>query len=353
MFLKNSFVFIGLSLCFTFVATAKTNEIPLTLPPLPEPVSNNAVALVETSKGDFVVSMMGLGASKDHHAVHSKVWALNLSEQSWMVKESVPSSLSPSGRLASVAVSLGDKVYVFGGYTVAADHTEVSSPDNFAFDVVNNRYRKIASMPVAVDDAVALVYQDRFIYIISGWHNDGNINLVQIYDSKNNSWQQASPFVGKPVFGHAGGLVNNTMVICDGVQVLPFANKRRSFDMETACYIGKIDTTNHLKIDWRRLAHPTGKGRYRMAASSIGGESIWFVGGSDNAYNINGIGYNKQPSEPVGEVWKYHTESGKWQVETTSNMTMDHRGLIEYQGSVFVLGGMGPKQRVLKEVTYY
>ncbi len=353
MFLKNSLALIGLCLCFTLTATAKISEIHLALPPLPEPVSNNAVALVKTQKGDYVVSMMGLGASKDHHAVHNKVWTLNLSQQSWVAKKPVPSSLSLTGRLASVAVSLGEKVYVFGGYTVAADHTEVSSPDNFAFDVINNSYNQIAPMPVAVDDALAVAYQDRFIYIISGWHNDGNINLVQIYDSKDDTWQQGSPFVGKPVFGHAGGLVDNTMVICDGVQVLPFANKRRSFDMETACYIGRIDPKNIAKIDWRRLAHPTGKGRYRMAASAINEDSIWFVGGSDNAYNINGIGYNKVPSEPVGEIWKYHVQTGKWQVEKTSKLTMDHRGLIEYQGSVFVLGGMGPNQQVLKGITHF
>ena len=39
-------------------------------------------------------------------------------------------------------------------------------------------------MPVPVDDSVALSYKERYIYLISGWHNDGNVNLVQVYDTK-------------------------------------------------------------------------------------------------------------------------------------------------------------------------
>jgi hypothetical protein len=41
-------------------------------------------------------------------------------------------------------------------------------------------------MPVPVDDDISLPYQSRYIYLISGWHNDGNVNLVQLYDTKTN-----------------------------------------------------------------------------------------------------------------------------------------------------------------------
>ncbi|GAB5381219.1 MAG: hypothetical protein Alis3KO_16720 [Aliiglaciecola sp.] len=318
-------------------------------PPLPEPVSNNAVAFVKTEHGDYLVSMMGLGAGRDYKDIHNKVWALKIGENSWQQKTSVPSSLPLKGRLASVAVGIKQHVYLFGGYTVAADHTEISSPDNFKYDVVQDNYIKLAAMPVAVDDAVALVYRQRYIYLISGWHNDGNVNLVQVYDTQTDSWRQASPFLGKPVFGHAGAISVNKMVVCDGVAVVPEANKRRGFAAESACYIGTI-TDDIYKIDWRTLPHPTGTARYRMAATHIG-DTLYFAGGSDNPYNYNGIGYDGQPSKADNQVWIFNLDTMKWNISSTKASTMDHRGLINDKDQLLIIGGMGKNQQVLNTVT--
>jgi len=74
-------------------------------------------------------------------------------------------------------------------------------------------------MLIPVDDTVALVYQDRYIYLISGWHDVGNITDVQILDTKNKRWYFGTPFPGQPVFGHAGGIVANNIVVIDGVKV--------------------------------------------------------------------------------------------------------------------------------------
>ena len=145
---------------------------------LPEAVSNNAVAMVNTQNGPQILSFMGLAKGKTYLDVHNQVWAYSFATRLWQAKQPVPSSLPLKGRLASVAVGLGQHAYLFGGYTVAEDHTEISSPDNYRYDPVADSYHAIAVTPVPVDDAIALVYQDRYIYLISGWHNDGNVNLV-------------------------------------------------------------------------------------------------------------------------------------------------------------------------------
>ena len=62
-----------------------------------------------------------------------------------------------------------------------------------AFDPLGGEFKERASMPVPVDDAIAVVYQDRYIYLISGWHDFGNVNLVQQYDVIADSWSQATP----------------------------------------------------------------------------------------------------------------------------------------------------------------
>lgn len=333
----------------------------ISYPALPEPVTNNAVASVDTENGHFLLSFMGLGAGKTHQDVHNKVWALELEGESfapkkaWQQKSPVPSSLPQSGRLASIAVGVGDMALLFGGYTVDAAHNEVSSPDNFRYDVVTDTYHPIAQTPVPVDDAVALVFQQRYVYLISGWHNDGNVNLVQIYDVKTDTWQQGSPFLGKPVFGHAGAIVSENIMLCDGVKVDAQPDQRRTFSAEPACYHGTIDTNDVKKIDWRTVAHPTSSARYRMAATGdVASNAAIFVGGSTNPYNYNGIGYDGEPSSPSNEVWCYDFKQSSWEVSHMDSPTMDHRGLLAVgigaNRHFVTIGGMIGQQQVSNAV---
>lgn len=320
-------------------------------PDLPEAVSNNAVAYVESGGNRYLLSMMGLGAGKDYKDVHNKVWSLKLGDNHWKQMQAVPSSLSPVGRLASVAVSVKGEVYLFGGYTVAADHSEISSPDNFKYQIQTDSYVPLAPTPVPVDDVAAVVYQQRYIYLISGWHNDGNVNLVQVYDIKTDSWQQASPFLGAAVFGQAAGIVGNQMLVCDGVKVQARKAQRRTFKAESACYSGNIDEKDIKKVDWRIVQHPTGAARYRMAATGISKTNkIYFLGGSENPYNYNGVGYNGVPSKANSKLWIYDVKTTKWSVKSTSLDTMDHRGLIAIQNQLVVIGGMNSRQEVLNKV---
>ncbi|AMN12300.1 galactose oxidase [Alteromonas macleodii] len=339
-------------------ASVSATAAPIALPALPEPVSNNAVASVTIEDTQYVFSFMGLGKGKTHKDVHNRAWQLPIDSKDkplqWQDLPPVPSSLALKGRLASVAVGVNDSVYIFGGYTVDEDHNEISTPDVYKYAPVTGEYTLLTPMPVPVDDATALVYQDRYVYLVSGWHNDGNVNLVQVYDTQTGQWQQASPFLGNPVFGQAGGIVNNTMVICDGVSVTPHSDKRRSFAAETACFKGVIDKQNPFKIDWRTLDHPTGAARYRMAAA--GNEAtnkIYFVGGSTNPYNYNGIGYNGEPSTADDAIWTFDIAEGTWVISKTEAEapTMDHRGLINVNGSWVTIGGMLGVQLVTRKVT--
>jgi len=326
---------------------------------LPEPVTNNAVALIESGNQTQLFSFMGLGEQKTWQQVHNKAFEITLDEQAQSLTKTlpnVPSSLPLKGRLASIAASVNNRVFLFGGYTVAEDHSEISSPDNFEYIASQRRYRPIAPTPVPTDDAIALSYQNRYIYLISGWHNDGNVNLVQVYDIKTNSWQQASPFLGKPVFGHAGGISGNQMLVCDGVSVDAQPDKRRTFSQVQACYSGKINPDTPYKIDWRIVPHPTRTGRYRMASAGATltvnkreQAGVLFIGGSDNPYNYNGIGYNGKPASPSKQVWFYGFASHQWYTGVLPAGTMDHRGLLidKKNRFAYILGGMAEQQTVL------
>lgn len=237
---------------------------------------------------------------------------------------------------------------------VAKDHTEISSPDNFVYSVTDNEYTAIANTPVPVDDAIALVYQNRFIYLISGWHNDGIVNLTQVYDIKTNTWQQASAYYGEPTFGHAGGIVGNKMLVCDGIAVRPRSNARRTFAAKTQCFSGTIGQQNQYKIDWRIVEHPTGESRYRMAA--VGREDsaeIIFIGGSNIPYNYNGIGYNAEPATPDNRIWIFNIKSAKRHLKASITGTMDHRGLIELGDRFYTIEEMVNKQTVIADLIRY
>jgi len=325
---------------------------------MPEAVTNNAVAQVNIDGNDYLLSFSGLSTGKTFQDIHNKGYLLNLKSKQWRSIRPVPLSTENLnltqglvGRLASVAASINNKVYIFGGYTVVKDHSEVSIGDVYSYNVLTNTYQLLSPMPVPVDDSVALPYQNKFIYLISGWHNSGNVNLVQVYNTKTNSWRQATPFPGKPVFGHAGGIVNNKLLICDGVAIKIHKTTKRSYQGEAACYLGIINEQRPTKIDWKIVEHPTNKARYRMAARGIAlKQQIVFLGGSENPYNYNGIGYNGKPSQPSNQLWIFDLVKKHWQIKTTDHASMDHRGLLYLNHKLITLGGMGEDQRVLNTV---
>ena len=355
-------IFLSVLLLSTTIDVQAENTSALANAPLlPAAVSNNAVTQVRVADHDYLLSFSGLGENKKYQDVHNRSYVYSVADQQWREVSPVPIRKpinGLTGRLASVATAIDDVAYIFGGYTVAKDHSEVSVPDVFAYHVLTDKYQALTPMPVPVDDSIALPYSNRYIYLISGWHNDGNVNLVQLYDSQTDQWQQASPFPGKAVFGHAGGIVENTLLVCDGVRIDVHLNKRRSYSAESACYRGEINPKNPNKISWYKVEHPTGLARYRMAAKGVINQNsktkeIVFIGGSYNPYNYNGIGYNGQPSTPSNTIWHYNLKKNKWKITTSDNATMDHRGLLELDGELITIGGMADNQQVLKTINRY
>lgn len=322
-------------------ASLETNH----LAALPEPVTNNAVAAITLDGAPALVSLMGLGTGRTHEHVHASAWLLRDGAAHW---ETLPDVPGPSGRLAGVAVGIGPSVYLFGGYTVAADGSESSVELVQRLDAASGRYETLRPMPVPVDDAVALPWRDRWIYLVSGWHDHGNVNLVQVYDTVADHWSQATPFPGAPVFGHAGGIVGDRMVICDGVAIRVHDDRAREFAAEAACYLGTIDTDDPARIDWRRLPHHGGPATYRMAAAgSPDRQMVIFAGGSDNPYNYDGIGYDGRPSRPSARVFGYNVAALRWiELGSLPLATMDHRGLPEIRGAYLIVGGMRADQQV-------
>lgn len=326
---------------------------------LPRPVTNNAVAGVQHNNRVLLFSFLGLGAGKTWRDTRSEAWMLELhhnkSKAAFVAERwaRIPDVPGPFGRLASTAVSIKDKVYVFGGYTVAEDGSEKSVPLVHMFDPATYSYTELKPMPVPVDDTVSLVYENRYVYLISGWHDTDNVHDVQVYDAHKNNWFSASAFPGPAVFGHAGGIVDNKMLVCDGVKVLAPPGGKRKFVASPVCYVGVIDIDHPEIINWKPVAHYPDASRYRMAAGAAGGR-IYLAGGSDNPYNYDGIGYDGVASKPSAAVYAYDLEGDVWsRARDLPFVSMDHRGLIRLMDGFALPGGMGEAGKVLSRVIFY
>jgi hypothetical protein len=257
-----------------------------------------------------------------------------------------------AGRLAASAVSVGGAAWLFGGYTVAADGSEQSTPGVYRIHPGESKLQWVTDMPVPVEDSVVLTHMDRYIYLISGWHDLGNVNLVQVLDTRTMKWAQATPWPGAPVFGHAGGIHKGRLVVCDGVKIQYHADDSpREFLPSDECWLGKIDAKNYRRLSWKKVAAHPGDTRYRVAATANANGYIVFAGGSANPYNFNGIGYNGNPAETENAVFSFGFKTGAWQThDPLAKGSMDHRGLPFSGGWYYLIGGMQADQTPVTDV---
>jgi N-acetylneuraminic acid mutarotase len=315
---------------------------------LPAAVTNNSVAYVGGEAGGTVYSFLGLGSGKTYADIVRSAFACDAAT---LACRALPDMPTPEGRLASAAAAVGGQIYIFGGYTVAASGAEGSAPEVFRFDPETEDYARVADMPTPVDDSTAIVQFDRYIYLVSGWHDTANVALVQVYDTREDRWFRATDFPGAPVFGHAGGAAGATLVIAGGVKLVVGADGRRAFVASDEVWRGDVaDPGAPQTIVWRRLAQPPAGPFYRMAAGQGEADRVVFVGGGDNPYNYDGVGYDGTPARPSNRMLAYEVSTDVWLDLGVTAPSMDHRGLAVGPRDYFIVGGMGEGGVVLDEV---
>jgi hypothetical protein len=213
---------------------------------------------------------------------------------------------------------------------------------------------------------VSGLWRDRLIFLVGGWSMTDNVRAVQVYDPAHDRWQQATPMIGTPVFGHAGAIVGDTIAYCGGAKVntavvTPGSSSAvdpapAKYLPSDACYRGDIDAANPGRIAWRRISSMPGPQRYRIAAGRIDTAAragVMFVGGTSNPYNYNAQGYDGRPSEPEASSWIYDIVADRWMPGPLLNVaTMDHRGLAQAGAGWFVVGGFGRGQQVIAHVAH-
>jgi len=325
-------VFLVPVLCAVFLLAADEAKIP----PMPVAVSNNAVASLKN--GIEVYSLMGVGTKKTWDDITNKMYVLRFKSGKWVEGRAVP---GVAGRLAASAIGARGQVFVFGGYTVDGQGNEMTLGDVNSFLPEDHHWYRAADIPVPVDSAVIGMTHDRYIYLVGGRSKKGPVNNVQVYDAEKNTWSQATPFPGTPVFGHAGGVADETIVYVDGAKQNPTAGG--PYVTSDECWMGKIDHKDPNKIEWSKLpAHP-GPGRFGIVAGA--GEhdhKVMFSGGTTTPHNFKGLDADGKLAElsPVTFVFEIH--GAKWETitEDTFDVRTDGRGILSTPLGPLILGGM-------------
>jgi N-acetylneuraminic acid mutarotase len=327
--MKKTLVFLLLVFCAVFLLAAEQSKIP----PMPNAVTSNAVASLKN--GLEVYSMMGVGTKKTWDDVTNKMYLLRFKSGKWTEERAVP---GVAGRLGASAVGAKGQVFVFGGYVVDNQGTEFTIPDANSYVPEDHRWYRAADVPVPVDNAVIGVAHDRYIYLVGGRSKNGPVNNVQVYDAEKNSWTQATAFPGTPVFGHAGGLTDETIVYVDGAK--KDAAGGQDYVVSDECWMGKIDHKDPNKIEWSKLpAHP-GPGRFGIVAG--GGEhKVLFSGGTTAPHNYKFVGSDGKAAEISPVTFAFDLHGNRWETitEDTYDVRSDGRGIVFTPLGPLILGG--------------
>ncbi len=331
-------VFLLLTLCAVLLLAADQPKIP----PMPSAVTGNAVA--ELRNGLEVYSLMGIGTKKTWDDITNKVYVLHLQGAKWSEGRPVP---GVAGRLAASAVGVKSQIFVFGGYVVDGQGNEFTVGDVNSYFPDEKRWYRGADIPVPVDSAVIGLNHDRYIYLVGGRSKNGPVNNVQVYNIEKNSWSQATPLPGTPVYGHAGGLADDAIVYVDGARKGPPGGP--PYVASDECWMGKIDHKDPDKIEWSKLpAHP-GPGRFGIVAGAREKDRrISFSGGTVAPHNFKGLNSEGKPVEISSVTFDYDVKDNRWETitEDTFDVRADSGGILSTPIGPMVIGGTLKNQAV-------
>ncbi len=329
--MKKLVVFLLPALCAVFLFAADKPKFP----PMPVPIANNAVAALRG--GLEVYSLMGVGSKKTWDDITNKMYVLHFKSGKWGEGRPVP---GVAGRLGASAIGAHGQVFVFGGYVVDGQGVEMTVADVNAFVPENSRWYRGEDIPVPIDSAVIGVNHDRYIYLVGGKSKDGPVNIVQVYDAEKNTWSQATPFPGTPVFGHAGGLSDDVIVFVDGARKNPAGSG--PYVVSDECWMGKIDRKDPTKIEWSKLTPHPGPGRFGIVAGGEKDHKILFSGGATAPHNYKGLDAEGKIMEISPVTFEFEVRGAKWETiaEDTSDVRTDGRGIVPTPLGPLIVGGM-------------
>ncbi|PWH85761.1 Kelch repeat-containing protein [Brumimicrobium oceani] len=342
-------ILILFSLClFSFLGNSQGNWTWTKLSNLPISTSNNAVVHAKAADGKAVYSFGGISGTLSSSEIHQRVFKYDVSQDLWLEMDAIPDT---SGKIASAASYVNDKIYIIGGYHVEANGTETSSEKVHIYNPITDVFEADGNpLPIPIDDHVQAVWRDSLIYVISGWSNTGNVPDVQIYNPELNSWTMGTPtpsFSFYPSFGASGYILGDTIFYFGGAKDFP------SFEATNVLRKGIIDKNDPTQIQWTVINSGNGEPLYRAACSGHD-KTIFWVGGAKKAYNFNALEYyNNKVVKPNKRIYEIDLEEkSQSNIYSVENRGMDLRGIAKLGGGNWIIAGGIDSLQQASKATY-
>ncbi len=309
---------------------------------LPIPISNNAVTQATIGGSSYVYSFGGIGTSKTYSDITLRSFKYDVLNNTWSEIAPLPSG---QPRIAAAASTVKNKIYIIGGYSVAANGNETSANNVNIYNPLTDTYEADgAVIPTAIDDQVQCVWKDSLIYVITGWSNFSNVPKVQIYNPAIDTWLTGTTTPNTAdfkVFGGSGYIIGDTIFYFGGAVSIS------NFYATKTLRKGIIDPQDPTNITWTVEDDGPNNG-YRQACFTYNNHLFW-LGGSAISYNYDGIAYNGSGGvPPLTQIMMYRPATQTWFDGFGAPYgIMDLRGNGKIANNAWIIaGGMMDNQEV-------
>jgi len=207
------------------------------------------------------------------------------------------------------ASNIGDDIYVIGGLNLSGDTLDVVE----VYNVKNNSWKSIAPLPRGLNHPAAASYDGK-IYVVGGYISSEWIpsNQLFIYDPIKNQWTEGNP-MPTPRGALNALFVNGILYAIGGRDNTKSLNINEAYDPLTNNWISKPSM-------------PTARNH---AASSTVDNKIYITGGRAGPYALTNVNANEM----------YDTETEKWTAVEPMPSKRSGTAAAAINNSFFVFGG--------------
>ena len=225
--------------------------------------------------------------------------------QSWSEGAAMPTS-----RSEIAATNIGDNIYVIGGFDGSGNALDVVE----VYNVKNNSWKSIAPLPEPLHHTAAASHEGK-IYVVGGFFSREWIptNQLFIFDPISNQWTE-----GKSMLSPRGALnalfVNGTLYAIGGQDDARILNVNEAYNPLTNSWVSKA---------------PMITARHHAASTAV----------EDKIYVIGGRTFGSSPLVNVNVNEMYDIKTGKW--TSLGSMPTKRSGIAAstLNNSFFVFGG--------------
>lgn len=244
-------------------------------------------------------------------------------------------------RVNHAAVTVGDRIYSFGGYCTGENYRTVRCMDVHVLDTVTYRWKVIdnqnsdpKAIPFQRYGHTAVAYGP-FVYIWGGRNDNKACNTLFCFDTTTNEWSlpQVSGKTPEARDGHSACFINQCMYIFAGY--LEF----------TESYTQDVHALDLQTMTWSYVRTLEDAPIYRDFHTATGMDGKMYVWGGRE---VSSGWYQSPDQEEYGSsLYCLDTVSHRWSVIPTTGETPTGRrshSAFVYGGQIYIFGGYNSKE---------